>query len=140
MATSFNCGRSRSTRREPPTMGKQLINFITCGCESSAPYFGTGGDVMHWLNKFTYIQLLCNCWKNFPFYNDLDIDSPTRDFIHSISSNIEFCDAPVLGGESANCSLSYCVYFNSREYITPAWSPIESNWLKDGPVCTFRII
>ena len=28
-----------STRREPPTMGKQLINFITCGCESSALYF-----------------------------------------------------------------------------------------------------
>jgi len=28
--------RSRSTRREPPTMGKQLLSFITCGCESSA--------------------------------------------------------------------------------------------------------
>jgi hypothetical protein len=39
MATSFSGGRSRSTRREPPTMGKQLINFITCGCESSAPVF-----------------------------------------------------------------------------------------------------
>jgi len=24
---------------EPPTMGKQLVNFITCGCESSAPFF-----------------------------------------------------------------------------------------------------
>jgi len=30
---------SRSTRREPPTMGKQLVNFITCGCESSTPLF-----------------------------------------------------------------------------------------------------
>ena len=29
MATSFSGGRSRSTRREPPTMGKQLVNFIT---------------------------------------------------------------------------------------------------------------
>jgi hypothetical protein len=38
MATSFSGGRSRSTRREPPTMGKQLVNFITCGCESSAPF------------------------------------------------------------------------------------------------------
>ena len=27
-----------STRREPPAMGKQLVNFITCGCESSAPF------------------------------------------------------------------------------------------------------
>ena len=35
MAASFSGGRSRSTRREPPTMGKQLVNFITCGCESS---------------------------------------------------------------------------------------------------------
>ena len=37
--TSFSGGGSRSTRREPPTMGKQLVNFITCGCESSAPFF-----------------------------------------------------------------------------------------------------
>jgi len=37
MVTSFSGGRSRSTWREPPTMGKQLVNFITC--ESSAPFF-----------------------------------------------------------------------------------------------------
>ena len=39
MATSFSGGRSWSTRRESPTMGKQLVNFITCGCESNAPFF-----------------------------------------------------------------------------------------------------
>jgi hypothetical protein len=39
MATRFSSGRSRSTRREPPTMGKQLVNFITCGCKSNAPFF-----------------------------------------------------------------------------------------------------
>ena len=38
MATSFSGGGSRSTRKEPPTMGKQLVNFITCDCESSAPF------------------------------------------------------------------------------------------------------
>jgi hypothetical protein len=38
MATSFS-GGSRSTWKESPTMGKQLENFITCGCESSAPFF-----------------------------------------------------------------------------------------------------
>jgi hypothetical protein len=32
MATSFSGRRSRSTQREPPTMGKQLVNFITCSC------------------------------------------------------------------------------------------------------------
>jgi len=36
MATRFSGGRSPSTRREPPTMGKQLVNVSTCGCESSA--------------------------------------------------------------------------------------------------------
>ena len=30
---------ARSTQREPPTMDKQLVNFITCGCESSASFF-----------------------------------------------------------------------------------------------------
>ena len=39
MATSFSGGRSRSTWREPPTMGKQLVNYITCGWKYSAPFF-----------------------------------------------------------------------------------------------------
>jgi hypothetical protein len=38
MTTSFSGRRSRSTRKEPPTIGKQLVNFITWGCESSAPF------------------------------------------------------------------------------------------------------
>ena len=38
MATSVSGGRSRSTRREQPTMDKQLVSFITCDCESSAPF------------------------------------------------------------------------------------------------------
>jgi hypothetical protein len=33
MGTSFSDGGSRSTRREPSTMGKQLVSFIPCGCE-----------------------------------------------------------------------------------------------------------
>ena len=39
MVTRFSGGGSRSTRKEPPTLGKQLVIFITCGCESSAPFF-----------------------------------------------------------------------------------------------------
>jgi hypothetical protein len=38
MATRFSGGRIRSTLRKPPTMGKQLVNFITYDCESSAPF------------------------------------------------------------------------------------------------------
>jgi hypothetical protein len=36
MATSFSGGE---IRRELPTMGKQLINFITYICESNEPFF-----------------------------------------------------------------------------------------------------
>jgi hypothetical protein len=39
MAINFICGGNQRTRRKPPTMSKQLVNFITCGCESSAPFF-----------------------------------------------------------------------------------------------------
>ena len=35
---SFSGVRSRSTQREPPTMGKQLVNFIICGCKSVHPF------------------------------------------------------------------------------------------------------
>ena len=51
MATSFSGGRSRSTRREPTTMGKQLVSFITCGCESSAPFLYARLETVHimWL-------------------------------------------------------------------------------------------
>jgi hypothetical protein len=38
MAISFSGRKSRNTRREPPIMGNQLVNFITCDCESSAPF------------------------------------------------------------------------------------------------------
>jgi len=55
MATSFSGGRTHSTRREPATMGKQLVNFITCGCVSSAPFTKPGaypyriGDRLVWV-------------------------------------------------------------------------------------------
>ena len=39
MATSFSGGGSQSTRREPPTMGKQLVNFITCVASRAHPLF-----------------------------------------------------------------------------------------------------
>jgi hypothetical protein len=43
MAISFSGGGSRSTWREPATLGKQLVSFITSGCESSAPFFSSPG-------------------------------------------------------------------------------------------------
>jgi hypothetical protein len=37
MATSFSGGGSRSSRRKLPTLGKQLVNFITCGRNHDDP-------------------------------------------------------------------------------------------------------
>jgi len=34
----FFGGGSQSTWSESPTLGKELVNFITCDCESSAPF------------------------------------------------------------------------------------------------------
>jgi hypothetical protein len=39
MAICFIGGRNRSTRGKPPTMGKELISFITWDCESSVLFF-----------------------------------------------------------------------------------------------------
>ena len=38
MVTTFSGGRSRSTQREPPTMGKQLVSFITCAASRVHPF------------------------------------------------------------------------------------------------------
>jgi hypothetical protein len=60
MATSFSGGRSRSTRREPPTTGKQLVKFITCCCESSAPFFviyKASTNPRHIGDRLVYIKL-----------------------------------------------------------------------------------
>jgi hypothetical protein len=51
MATSFSGGRSRSTRREPWTMGKRLVSFFECTlfviCKA-------GRELMlYWSNKIT---------------------------------------------------------------------------------------
>jgi hypothetical protein len=35
MATSFS---GEGSRKEQLTTGKQLVNFITCGCELTAPF------------------------------------------------------------------------------------------------------
>jgi hypothetical protein len=35
---SFSGGRSQETRREPLTMGKQMVHLNTCGWRSNAPF------------------------------------------------------------------------------------------------------
>ena len=67
MATSFSGGRSQNTWREPPTMGKQLVNFITCGCKSSAPFlviYKAGHELtlsqgLRWIQD---VYVFVSCW------------------------------------------------------------------------------
>jgi len=88
MAISFSGGRSQITRREPPTMGKQLVNVITCGCESSSPFFviyrkysqtslnrtmnKTESCINLTLNKFTVQEIYVNltCINRIPVYSE----------------------------------------------------------------------
>ena len=51
-----------STRREPPTMGKQLVSFITCGCESSAPCFVIY-KTRQLCNSYTYQLYIFFCFR-----------------------------------------------------------------------------
>jgi len=50
-----------STRREPPTLVKQLVNFITCGCESSAPFL-----ICAFVYPFHSHKCKCSSVKNEP--------------------------------------------------------------------------
>ena len=43
MATSFRGGRSRSIRREPLTMCRQLVDFMTCAASRMHPFCNLQG-------------------------------------------------------------------------------------------------
>jgi hypothetical protein len=47
MTTSFNVGRSRSTQREPQTMGEQLVNLITWAASRVHPFCN-----LSWGNRY----------------------------------------------------------------------------------------
>jgi hypothetical protein len=67
MATSFSGGRSRSTRREPLTMGKQLVSFITCGNDK-----GLKNYEMKVENLSNYLSIT-TCPNNVLYVNKLAI-------------------------------------------------------------------
>jgi hypothetical protein len=65
MATSYSGGGSWSTRREPPNMGKQLVNFITCGCKLSAPFLAHLTQRVMWAILITWRpSYVVNFFKN----------------------------------------------------------------------------
>jgi len=74
METSFSGGGSRSTRREPPTMGKQLVNFITCSCESAISWravlvveeAGVPGENNRPMGKQLVNFITCGCESSAP--------------------------------------------------------------------------
>ena len=80
--TSFSGGRSRSTRREPLTMGKQLVNIITCGCESSAHFFCNLQS-----RVWTHTVLVIGLYEL--------LGNPTTKLIEPPGLNINVCPIPV---------------------------------------------
>ena len=85
MTTSFSVGRSRHTRREPPTMGKQLVSFITCSCDAGCRHgsvdkvFGLGlGLGLRWSTPLSTIFQLYHggqfYWWAKPEYPDKTTD------------------------------------------------------------------
>jgi hypothetical protein len=111
MATSFSGGRSQSTRREPPTMGKQMVSFITCGCESSAPFFicpSLRQDVLWYTNVRLSVRPfhmsrsnLRTLWPiHFKFHRVIGIDGLTVCILYGEISNFH---SRVMGLYSSNC-------------------------------------
>ena len=90
MADSFSGGGSRSTRREPATLDKQLVNFITCGCESGAPFFC---NLQSWARTHAVLVI--------GLYELLD---PTSNIL-----NLSVLDEGYIGKTS--CSLDYVSIF-----------------------------
>jgi hypothetical protein len=72
MATSFSGGRSRSTRREPPTMRKQLVNFITSCMHNIVLFKGEIAKTMGIL-----IVFLIWCLKLIQAYHQCGVGSRT---------------------------------------------------------------
>jgi hypothetical protein len=83
MAASFYDVGSQSTQREPQTMGKQLVNFIICGCELSASFF-----VLYWSWKthslHSIVLEIVQAW--FPVCN-LNFQFFTTNFISNATFN-----------------------------------------------------
>jgi hypothetical protein len=64
MATSFSGGRSQSS----------LVNFITCGCESSAPFFGV--RLWLYLHSISISQRHNSGWTEGPLVKSISLIYP----------------------------------------------------------------
>ena len=107
--------------REPPTTGKQLLNCITCGCESSTPFFiitkpganprhigdrlvwvVKSNDLTHWATplppssvNFSYLKLY---WSIEPklYKHDLKLSAKTNCNIAGMMNGKYFTNFPKL--------------------------------------------
>ena len=111
MVPSFSGGGSRSIQREPPTLGKQLVNCITRGCESSAPFFicpSLRRDVLWYTNVRLSVRAFhmsrSNLWTPWPihfkFHRVIGIDGLTVCIFYGEISNFH---SRVMGLYSSNC-------------------------------------
>ena len=114
MATSFSCGRSRNTPREPLTM----VNFITCRCKSSPIcLLMTGFCQSLWLDWTLQTHFLSNCLFSIRFY-----------LVWLLASNISF--------DEFNIYLSHFVFVISTyhlkccEFESHSWRSVQHYMIK----------
>ena len=95
MATSFSDGRRRSTRREPPAMCKQLVNFISYN-NGSKCYIEFLYGCLHVKSVWQKI-LSWTRWRQWIFYPISDVDVINKCWIwQPIILSVRFCIQCVL--------------------------------------------
>ena len=114
MATSLSGGRSRSTRGEPSTMGKQLVNFITCAVSRIHPLCNLQSRVRtHAVLMIGLYELLGNPITFVP--NSLSHQGPYTSNEDNISSVVFPFVIVFFGGGGDICVLILLIYCTTND-------------------------
>jgi hypothetical protein len=133
---------AKSIRRQPLTMGKQLVNFITCGCKSSAPFFVIykagceptlywwyacmSCNLTHWVTQVLHLLRILTRSK------ECKIDPRFLSQIHNVSSNpelITYLSVLLIATTAPSWPLTLCRQVpacRSQRRIVPSASPLAA--------------
>jgi hypothetical protein len=132
MRTSFRGGRSLGTRREPPTMGKQLVNFITCDCESSAPFFVIYKAGRKPTPYWWYACMSCQVIQlpNSLSHPDPPINCDVKEILHYVQMNwVRVLWTHVYFSWKQGIRVLWThVYFSWKQGIRVLWTHVYFSW------------
>jgi hypothetical protein len=131
IATSFSGGRSR---REPPTTGKQLVNFITCDLRLTI--YDHFSEAVAWTLTVSHFYLTCFYLVLVIFITGhLTLNTTNRDFRTMIKNvgDLWFYQLlirarlTIVTGNTINC---HCVYTSVGGLLLSRWSsPAEVTFI-----------